>query len=227
MIKRILKAMNRQGGAGTPMTLKQVAQTAGLTPRTVSGNNKFLISTGLVTRSGNNFYLTERGAQLALALEYDDVEDVGRAWRSVAIENEFFKRVLDALDLNRGMTEEEFALHIARAAGAPTKDETYLAGGRAIVQIMLEAGLASQEEKGEKLQVTADYRDIRTAAWTGGPVAGEEPEPLESAPSQKVGLGTPHQGMILNVNVTVTPATTAEEIEGLAARIKELREKLK
>ena len=227
-IKKILRAMSKLGGAGTPLTLQQVQGASGLTTRTVSGNNKFLFSTGLITRSGNNFYLTERGAQLALALDYDDAEDAGRAWRSVAAENEFFRKILAALDIQGEMKQDEFASRIAKTAQAPN-EPSFLTGARAIVDILLESGLIAEDTDSHKLSVTSDYRNLSFSS--PGPIQKDEPgvtpsrgQPGLTPPSV---AHPPVPEIVLNVNVSIDAQTSPEQIESIASRIRELRDKLR
>lgn len=223
-IKKILRAMGKLGGAGTPLTLQQVQAAAGLTTRTVSGNNKFLFSTGLITRSGNNFYLTERGAQLALALDYDDAEDASRAWRAVVAENEFFRKVLAALDIQGGMKEDEFAARIAKTAQAPN-EPSFLTGARAIVDILLETGLVAEDGDSGKLSVTADYRNL---SFTSTGLTPKEEPGITSPHPEPAGSGRPSgPQIVLNVNVSIDAQTTPDNVAAIASRIKELRDQLR
>src|SRR5438552_18149998 len=223
-VKKILRAMGKLGGAGTPLTLQQVEGAAGLTTRTVSGNNKFLFATGLITRSGNNFYLTERGAQLALALDYDDTEDAARAWRSVASENEFFRKVLAALDIQGGMKAEEYAARIAKTAQAPN-EPSFMTGARAIVDILLEAGLVAEDSDSGKLTVTSDYRNLSVAP--AGSTHAEEPDATPARPESTPVSRAVGPQIVLNVNVSIDENTTPETVTAIASRIKELRDQLR
>lgn len=224
-VKTILRAMSKHGGAGTPLTLQQIAETAALNMRVVSINNRFLLSTGIVTKSGNSFYLTERGAQLALALDYNDVEDAGRAWRSIAAENEFFKKILGALDIREGMEREDFALHIARTAGAPN-EPAFVRGGDTVVDVLLEAGLVKESESG-KLVVTPEYRTLGTAPSRKESVGGEqmvgEIAPPSTTEAKGRAIGT---AIVVNINVSLGTETTSDDVNTIASRIKELKEKL-
>ena len=227
-LKVILRAMGKRGGAGTPLTLQEIAESSAFSTRTVSSNNKFLLSTGLATKSGNNIYLTERGAQLALAVEYDDSEDAGRAWRAVAAENDFFQKILSALDVQGGMKQDEFAERIARNAQAPKKG-TFMAGARAIVDILLESGLVAEDSTSGKLMVTPDYRSIKPVA----PEVGLKGEADTIAPPQapievkRPSMEAAGTQITLNVRISIDSQTTADDIEKIASRIRELREKLR
>ncbi len=221
-IKSILRAMSKLGGAGTQVTNQQVAETAGISSRVVSGNNRFLLSTGIISRTGSSFSLTDKGVQLALAIDYSDLEESSRAWRSIASDNDFLKKILGAVDIRGGMTPAEFTQYIARTAGAPNEPD-FIRGAKAVSDILIECGLVKEAESG-KLVVTPEYRRIGTGA----------PSIEESAVEQTTegSLVTPRQGTLLgmtivvNVSATVTSETTAKDIENIASRIKELKEKL-
>jgi predicted transcriptional regulator len=220
-IKAILRAMSKLGGAGTQVTNQQVAETAGISSRVVSGNNRFLLSTGIISRTGSTFSLTDKGVQLALAIDYSDLEESSRAWRSIASDNDFLKKILGAVDIRGGMTPTEFTQYIARTAGAPNEPD-FIRGAKAISDILIECGLVKEAESG-KFVVTPEYRRI----GTGTPVAeepvveGQTDESLVLPKSASIGMS-----IVVNVNATLTPETTAADVDNIASRIKQLKEKL-
>lgn len=230
-IRTILRAMSKLGGSGTSLTIQQIAEMAMLSPQVVSGNNRFLVSTGILGKSGTNFYLTEKGAQLTLAVDYNDSEDTSRAWRSLISENDFLKKILGALDVKGGMTESEFAQYIAKTAGAPN-EPPFVRGGSAIVSILKEAGLVTETESGG-LIVTPDYRTLGVMTESGEPSLGMHEEkavrtPIEAPEipiTKKVVLKEGIQ-IALNVTLNISHETTPDQIDSIAKRIKELRDKI-
>jgi hypothetical protein len=222
VIKDILRAMSKLGGAGTPMSLQSIVETVSMSVPAVSGNNRFLISTGIVVKSGNSFALTSKGAQLALALDYNDADDSARAWRSIISDVEFLRKVLGSLDIKGGLPAEEYAQTIARAAGVP-KEPQFVRGGQTLVDIFLDAGLVTTTEGG-KVVVTPEYRALGTVPVT--------PESRTSSDTlvDRLKIGTQTSGNSLGlavvVNVQLSPDTSSSEIESIAARIRELKAKL-
>jgi len=224
-IRSIIRAMGKLGGAGTQLNNQQISQTAALGERAVSINNRFLLSTGVANKSGNSISLTEKGSQLALALDYNDTEEIARVWRSIAAENEFFKRIMGALDIKGGMTIEELSLNIAKNAGAPNEPQ-YVRGGQTVAEVLLESGLVTESESG-KLVVTPQYRTIGAEAPSeiGAPPEARKPESvlIERAKDIPLQKGST---VVVNINVSVSAEMTDEDLDRLSSRIKGLRDRV-
>ena len=223
------------GGAGASLSNQVIAETSGLTVGTVSRNNRFFLSIGILSKAGSNILLTEKGSQLALAIDYNDVEDASRIWKSIVAETEFFKKILGALDIKREMTEEEFSQYISKTAGFPNIPD-YIKGGKTVIDILKESGLIEVSENG-KLIVTPEYRSLGTLPSTTGPKElspqkeariddalkmEEEIQVIKSRQSASIA----QVPIVLNINVAIGPDTTQDSIESIAARIKALREKI-
>jgi hypothetical protein len=227
----IIRATIKVGGAGTALTNKILADTSGLSYRTISGNNRFLLSTGILTKSGNQLYLTDIGAQLALALDYDDSEEIGRAWRTICSTNDFLKTVLGALDIKRSMKLEDFGSFITKKAGAPNEPD-YVRGGNALVDMFLEASLISESESG-KVSVTPEYKKLGTIIDSKQPIRDDKTEVIKAIERMEplptdVNLEPKSMGIRIQIeiNIDITPDLSEEDVERMAEYVRTINQKI-
>ena len=83
----------------------------------ISANNGFLMSVGLIT-GGKSKAVTTVGKQLGDALTHGIEDEIRRLWRTCVEDSEFLKNVVSAIRIRRGMEEGALRSHIAYSAGA-------------------------------------------------------------------------------------------------------------
>lgn len=111
---------------------------------TVSSNNAFLVSTGLVT-SGQMKRMTDLGRDLARALDSQVAEEISRTWRLVVRGVAFFGDVLAALQSYEGMNAAALQVHIVHSAGY-NKGPRAMSGAAAVTDIMKAATLIRKRD---------------------------------------------------------------------------------
>jgi len=147
----IIKGYRHAGADKEGVRLEEVAQATGIRREKISENNKFLASLGIVEKVAEGIKLTGDGSNLAVALTYDEEsEDVRRYWRKLVAQNDFLRRVVGAVTVREVMAEDAFAEHIARATGVPKK-RWYMAGARAVTEILVQSGVLERDNGNVKL----------------------------------------------------------------------------
>src|SRR5439155_7472870 len=114
--EQLARIVQSYGQFAVEATLDEVAKIAGTQRTVVSANNGFLSDTDIV-RGGNKKMLSERGRDLARALEYDKHEEVQWLWREIIADVDFFRGVLSAVRIRRGMDIANRQSNSAYSAG--------------------------------------------------------------------------------------------------------------
>lgn len=162
-VARIIQAY---GQFSVEASLDEVANIAGILRTVVSANNGFLADTGIVT-GGNKKVLSDRGRSLARALEYDNEDEITRLWREIITDTDFFRSVLSAVRIRRGMDEANLQSHIAYSAGLP-KNKGVMTGAAAVIDILERAGLL-QNEDGTFVAVPTEGLETRDVSVVAPP----------------------------------------------------------
>jgi predicted transcriptional regulator len=216
ILRMLILGYLHQGGSGRkPVTAEAVGKATGLNRTMVSANNKPLAEFGIIERAKGGLYgLTERGVEVARALEFEEPELIRRSLGTLLAENETVSSSLNTLRVRGGLDADAFANHIALAA---------------VIEMLTAAGL-----------VQRDGEHVRAASPSRVPSVESEPEP-EAEPSEtdaELGatnvvagppLGVAHGaaergGVLINIDVTITGAELADPETGdrILERIREL-----
>jgi hypothetical protein len=182
----------------------------------VSRNNGFLAQIGILQGESKKL-ITRRGRALALALARKDAEEIRQHWRAIVATNEFLQNVVAAVKLREGMLYPTVQAYVAHAAGQP-RNKPVMTGAGAIVEILKTAGLL-REEAGE-LVATFDGELDPVDAIAIDELSAETQEE-EAVVSATVEAG---EGAAVKIHLHVQ--CTADEIEGLAPRLKTLLREL-
>jgi hypothetical protein len=182
----------------------------------VSRNNGFLTQIGILQGESKKL-ITRRGRALALALARKDAEEIRQHWRAIVATNEFLQNVVAAVKLREGMLYPTVQAYVAHAAGQP-RNKPVMTGAGAIVEILKTAGLL-REEAGE-LVATFDGELDPVDAIAIDELSAETQEE-EAVVSATVEAG---EGAAVKIHLHVQ--CTADEIEGLAPRLKTLLREL-
>ena len=129
-----------------PASLDDISKRTGINTTTVSGNNGFLISIGVV-EGGKSKSATAIGKKLGDALGHSLEEESRFILRQIVEDTEFLKNVLGAIRIRRGMEEGSLRSHIAYSAGAG-KSPSVTTGAGAVLELLVRSG-AVQEEDGK------------------------------------------------------------------------------
>jgi hypothetical protein len=182
----------------------------------VSRNNGFLTQIGILQGESKKL-ITRRGRALALAIARKDGEEIRHNWRAIVATNEFLQNVISAVKLREGMLYPTVQAYVAHAAGQP-RNKPVMTGAGAIVEILKTAGLL-REEAGE-LVATFDGELDPVDAIAIDELSAETQEE-EAVVSATVEAG---EGAAVKIHLHVQ--CTADEIEGLAPRLKTLLREL-
>lgn len=184
-----------------------VGTAVGMDATLVSRNNAFLAAVGLIeSEQRGRWRLTEGGAEVARALEYEAPEELREALAPILRSNDFIQRLVTFVRGRGGIEESQFVPHIARTAGVPRKSE-FLTGSRAVLELMLEAGLVT--DAGGVIQTTTRREAL----------AEKEPEAAHDRP--RVPART-QVTVTVNLNLSVADLKSDEAIDALAVRVKRL-----
>jgi hypothetical protein len=102
-VEKILEAHAQRSG---PTANEEIARLTGADKTTVSRNNGFLISTGLI-QGGNKKESSELGEALGMALHHQQHSEVKRYLQQVVANNTFLSERLTAIRVQRGIKVDD------------------------------------------------------------------------------------------------------------------------
>ena len=204
--KELVKIIQAYGRVGTEASLADVARLAVMNETTVSGNNQFLVSIGVI-QGGKKKTITALGSELARALEHEESlpEEAAGKWRAVVDSNDFLQKVIAAVRIRKSMDESSLESHVAYSAGQP-RTPAVATGARTVVDILEAAGLL-KEEGGNLVPLTPEPRPIPETVEKTLSISDSMPLPAENI--QTLLSSTTRPGAVyLNIDVRVqcTPA---------------------
>lgn len=230
------------GHLGKPGNLQDVSQHGGGSTSTISRNNGFLVSLGLV-ESGKKKGPTELGLQLANALEHDQnlPDEVSRLWKKVVQQSDFLQKVLTAVRVRKGMELSALESHIAYTAGEK-RTSRVMTGAKTVIDILLVANLI-RESNGKLIAIQNDEdqspvsqnsrveEENRTSSPFSPPSLFDPPA-LDKTDTQVIQHKTKitsHQGKLnIDVKIDVKVDCSIDELaelgEGLRSLLDMLRE---
>jgi hypothetical protein len=200
------------GKLSSPSGLDEVAQRTGINRTGISDNNAFLAAAGII-EGGKKKGPTSRGQALARALEHEIADEVQSQWSDIVQENDFLKKMLEAVTIRKGMERSQLEAHIAYSAGE-TRTTAVMTGARAVVDILKASGLVADED-GQITPTVSEQGAFETD------VAHREPELMRPSISAKV-RSRPGYSIVIQLNINVTPT----DLEDLPSRIAEFLEAL-
>lgn len=151
-IARIIQGYRGAGADKEPVRIAQAVEASGFHRVKISGNNKFLVSIGVLEKTEEGFKLTGDGANLALGFFYGKgaAEEVRQLWGKLVAQNGFLRRMVEAVRVRGVMAETTFAEHIARATGVPKK-KWHMVGARAVTEILVQSGVLERDNGNVKV----------------------------------------------------------------------------
>lgn len=200
---KIIRAYGRLSKAST---LNEVAEVSGIGKTIISANNTFLSAVEII-EGGNKKAITEKGYQLAQALDHDVQEEIEKNWRIIIEQNDFLSKMVLAVDIRRGMDISNLESHIGYSAGEP-KSQQVMTGSRAVVDILRNSGLMEEEND----QVVPSELLVSTGK--------EKPIPSTIKPPVEKVFTPP----ALSINIEVHIDTKPSELEDLGEKLKTMIE---
>jgi hypothetical protein len=208
----VCKIIKAYGRLEKPGNLDQVNSLAGVGKSTVSANNAFLSSIGVI-EGGKAKQSTELGRKLAHALEHEIPHEIQAGWRDVVETNEFLRKMALAVRIRKTMEESAFVSHIAYSAGE-AKAGYVMTGARAVIDILRASGLV-QETDG-KLTSTEIPEPAPVGASAGQAAVSAPLRPMAtSAPDFQFGVAHPAASVNIEVRIDAKPS----DLDDLAPRL--------
>jgi hypothetical protein len=141
--RELIKIIQGYGRVGSDASLADVSQLTAIGETIISGNNRFLVAVGIV-QGGKKKSITPLGAELAIALQHELLDEIAAKWRAVVEASDFLQKVVAAVRIRKGMDESSLESHVAYSAGQP-KTPVVATGAGAVVEILKNAGLLKDE----------------------------------------------------------------------------------
>ena len=208
VVVKLVKAYSHLRSA---QDLKQFAAVAGVDADTVTRNNGFLISCGVITNTKRK-EATPLGKELGLALDHEQPEAIAAAWKKVVDQNSTFHDFVTFVR-NRGTVDADtLNSQICIITNQP-KTKRSETGAGTVVNVLAAAGVIEEVEKGRfrvgKPQAPAPEKP------SPDDHRGEDGRHVQKPPEQKQSVQRATDGPSLNVNVQVhiSADATAEQIE--------------
>ena len=212
--EELTKIIKAYGHLNKPSSLNEVNSLVGIGASNVSANNAFLVSAGII--EGNNTKSpTEKGFQLARALEHDMANEISQAWRRIVDENDFLNRMVQAVSVRKGMEISHLESHIAYSAGE-SKASYVMTGARTVIDILIASG-SVKDDGGKIIPNTMQDSELVETKTIGSPQETKQP-----ITSQQISIvSTPlTQGITLHIEVRIN--VNPNELDGLGEKLKEL-----
>lgn len=202
---KIIKGYGNLNGAAS---LNDVAILVGMNRTVVSGNNKFLSESGIIS-GGNNKSATDLGAKLGRALDHNQFADAQACWKELVSSNEGIAGLVTTVRIKGGMSTEDLSAHILYVSGQ-NNTKANKTGANALVEILKASGLVELSDG--KLVVAQPNGDpeISIAQVEESPVTQQE---NSTAQPQAALQGTNQQAQSTYGVATQSPPQIAINIQ--------------
>ncbi len=217
---KILKAYST-GKVGIPMSLDNVAQTAGMDKTIVSRNNGFLVQLSLISE-GNKKSPTQEGIDLGRAYTHKVDDQIVLIWRTLIEKDEFLSRMLSAIKIRNGMEKTSLVNHILYSSGSSNNNNTR-AGASTIIEIYKVAGLV-QEADGKIVAFEDEDVVVPEVSYSMNQAAHSS-EQTSNIPAASIQI--PQKAMTGGITININIDVSVDEIDTLSEKIKSLIENLK
>jgi hypothetical protein len=211
----LVKIVMAYGKVNKPAPLDEISQYCGVGRIAVSSNNAFLSAVGVI-EGGKAKIATQKGLQLARALEHQLADEIVQAWRQIVYQNSFLDKMVTAVKIRRGFETSAFESHIAYSSGEPRSQAT-MTGARTVIDI-LRSAMVIKEQDG-KLQVV-DRILAASPTPDESTTGGSTSEGLMAAlsPSNRGAGGSSSVAVVLQLRLEVTVA----DLEGLGMKLRKM-----
>lgn len=158
--EEICKIVKAYGHLSQPGSLDEVSRLCAVNKIAISANNAFLVNIEVI-EGGQKKSATQKGRELAQALEHELPDQIQEGWARVVRENEFLGKMAAAVKIRGKMDSSAIESHIAYSAGE-AKSAQVMTGARAVVDILRAAGVVRENEG----QLTSTERKLQTIEAT-------------------------------------------------------------
>ena len=197
---------------GITLSLDDISHSTGVPRTVVSGNNGFLVQMGLITE-GNKKAATEIGRSLGRAYIHKITDETERIWKEIIAENDFLTRMISAVRIRNGMDRTSFLNHIIYSSGQ--KDTKHnRAGAGAIIEIFKSINLLNEIDG----KLTVIEENVKEKEIYNENQAAQQTSLVSLLPEKQVYAKGSSNSVAINININCT----ANEIDGLAEKIRDL-----
>jgi hypothetical protein len=142
--EEICKIIKAYGHLSQPASLDAVAKLCAMNKTAISANNAFLANIEVID-GGQKKTATQKGRELAQALEHELPNQIQESWERVVREYELLGKMMAAVKIRGKMDISALESHIAYSAGE-AKSAQVMTGARAVVDILRAAGVVREKE---------------------------------------------------------------------------------
>jgi len=204
--EELCKIIRAYGHRRKASTLGEITELSGIGKSIISANNSFLAAVEII-EGGRKKTITEKGHQLAQALEHEVQEEIERSWQIIVEHNDFLSKMVLAVEIRKGMEISSLESHIAYSAGEP-KSKQVMTGSRAVIDILRNSGLVKEEN------------DQVVPSGLAVPTTKEKPIPFTT----KAAAGKVSAPPAFNINIEVHIDAKPSELEDLGEKLKTMME---
>jgi len=234
--EELMKIVHAWGLSTGSSSNEEVGRLAGVDPSTISRNNGFLESVGVLASEGRKKVPTELGVRLARAIEHKHEEEFEKCWSEAVQTTRFLQDILSAVRIRHGMDDAALERHIGFNAGQSSNAKTR-AGVRTVIQVMERSGaLRFNGDKyvvasGESKQQPQSAPETNPAsaptkpAGTSSSLRSWSTSVLDSLPGSSAVVG--NDAISLDIRINVELSVTPNELPELGRALRELREQLR
>ena len=214
---KVIQAYHALKGPGG---IQEVGKHGALHPTVVSRNNGFLAGTGII-EGGNNKVLTTLGSSLAMALTYENEQEIEKYWEKVVQESEFIEKILSAIKIRKGMEASVLQTHIAYSAGQK-KSKNVLTGASTIIEILKTARMI-EEVDGKLTIISSPEKDSHIEIGQTEKIPLITDQKLNTIPKISIEKQADSPSVTIQIQIRCTP----QDIQFLGESIRKLMKDLR
>lgn len=139
-LKKLLIAFAK---SKTPSSLSDLNKLTSIPPTTISTNNGFLESIGVIS-GGKKKEATEQGKKIGIALANNMDGEAAHQLNSLLLENEFLESMITALGI-KPRSSEDFQSHIAYSLGKELKGSNKTGAGT-VIEMLVFSNIIEEKE---------------------------------------------------------------------------------
>ena len=208
---------------GKPSSNEVISQLTGINRTRISANNSFLIGTEIIEGDKGKI-TTAKGVAIARALEHMMKDEISLTWRQIVEENDFLNKMVQAINVRRGMEISHLENHIAYSAGE-AKGKEVMTGAKAVIEILKLSGLVLGD--GDKILPVTDNSSQTTSA----PVKKDSDENYYSTDKpesiqESIHLKSQELEKSISLKIQLIIQATPNELDGLGEKIRNLLKSL-
>ena len=213
--EELIKIIQAYGKATEPSSNDGISKLCSIYPTIISGNNGFLLAVNIIEGAKNKI-ATDKGKNLARALQYENQDEIAKIWREIVLENDFLSKMISAIKIRKGMDAQSFQSHIAYSSGQD-KTKYVKTGSATVIDILKKANLI--EEIDGKLTAKLPV-EKQTGSIT---VPTAEPKADVSTPIFQT-KNQPQGNMTVNIEVRID--VNINELDDLGVKLRKVLDDL-